>query len=145
MKTLGMYDNEGNVALARKLNGILGVMPETLTVDERVMFVKDTLRADTDFCAKHGEWTDTECQNILAWWFENPKKLKISDTAMTVSVGFYFPLEVTTLNDDVHAVFEDRANDIHEIIEDAIQNALQLIEKRVGRIAGEWSGVSLSI
>ena len=143
-----MYDTEGDIALARKLNEALSAMPEGLNTDERFAFIKDALLADSEFTganAKHGEWQDTAVRDALAWWAENPTRLNISDVRTTVSVEFHFPVEVTTLNGDAHSVLDDRGDEIHAIIEDAVQDALATIEKRVGRIAGEWSGVSVTI
>lgn len=145
MKTFGMYTNEGDVALAHKLNEALGAMPDNLNIDERIMFIKDALRTDSEFCANHSEWNDTDVLDAIGWWAEHTTKLKIRDCEATVSVEFHFPVEVTTLNGDARSVLNDKGDEIHAIIEDAVQDALATIEKRVGRIAGEWSGVSINI
>lgn len=143
MTRLRMYTNEGEIALARKLNEVLGVMPASLTVDERVMFVKDALSADTELNAKHGEWRDTVVQEAISWWVENPTKFDIREERATVAVEFSFPVEVVTLESDARVVLDDKGDEIHEIVEDAVKYALAEIEKRIGRIAGEWSGVQI--
>jgi hypothetical protein len=141
---LGMYDNEGNIALARKLNELLNAMPkDAYNADLRFIFAKEALLADSNFCTKHPEWQDTAVRDVILSWAESQKKINISDERATVSVQFHFPVEVTTLNGDARAVLDDKGDEIHEIVEDAVKYALAEIEKRVGHIAGEWSGVQI--
>lgn len=145
MTTFAMFTNEGEIALAQKLNEALDAMPDDLNHDERFVFIKEVLLADSEFCANHGEWEDTAVRDSIYWWAKNPTKVDIRDKRATVAVEFYFPVEVTTLDDDARSVLDDKRDEINSLIENAVQDALSLIGERIGRIAGEWSGVQVRI
>lgn len=141
---LGMYSNKGNIALAQKLNDALFAMPDDLTAEQRVMFVDDFLRADSEFCGKYGEWQDSDVRDSISSWAESPTKMSIRERRATIEVGFHFPVGLMTLDGDVGSALDERSDEIHAIVEGAVKDALCLIEERVGRIAGEWSGVEIA-
>lgn len=145
MSAFGMFTNEGDIALAEKLNEVLDTVPNGLDDDEAYAFVTEALRADSKFCAEHSEWDDTDVREAIYAWLYEPAKIKTTEAQATVSVEFHFPVEVMTLNGDARSVLDDKSDEIHEIIDDAVQDALANIEEKIGRIAGEWSGVSVQV
>ena len=145
MTTFAMFTSEGDVALAQRLNTALDTMTDEMDIDQRFEFIEETLRSDIEFSSKHGEWRDTAVREEIYKWLQDETKVDIRDERATVAVEFTFPIEVATLDGDAEAMLGDRSDEIHTLIEAAIQDVLLVIEKRVGRIAGEWSGVQMRV
>jgi hypothetical protein len=140
-----MFTNEGEVALARRLNEALDTMPDDIDTDEAFEFVENALLADSEFCAEHGEWRDTAVREAIYGWLDSRTKVNITEDRATVAVEFTFPIEFTTLDGDARSALNDESEAIHAIIDEAVREALSLVEQRVGRIAGEWSGVKVDV
>jgi hypothetical protein len=140
-----MFTNEGDVALARRLNEALDTMPDDIDTDEAFVLVENALLADSEFCAEHGEWRDTAVREAIHGWLDNRTKVNITEDRATVAVEFTFPIEFTTLDGDARSALVDESEVIHAIIDEAVREALSLVEQRVGRIAGEWSGVKVDV
>ena len=146
MTTFAMFTNEGDVALARRLNEALDKLPDDIDAEEAFWAVESTLLADSEFCAKHGEWRDTAVREAIYRWLESRTKVDITEDRATFAVEFRFPIEFTTLEDDARSSFlSDASDEIYVIIDSAVRESLSLIEQRVGRIAGEWSGVKVDV
>ena len=145
MTTFQMFTNEGEVALARRLNEALDTMPDDIDTDEAFEFVENALLADSEFCAEHGEWRDTAVREAIYGWLDSRTKVNITEDRATVAVEFTFPIEFTTLDGDARSALNDESEAIHAIIDEAVREALSLVEQRVGRIAGEWSGVKVDV
>ena len=145
MTTFAMFTNEGDVALARRLNEALDKLPDDIDAEEAFWVVESTLLADSEFCAEHGEWRDTAVREAIYGWLNSRTKVNITEERATVAVEFTFPIEFTMLDGDARSALNDEGEAIHAIIDDAVREALSLIEQRVGRIAGEWSGVKVNV
>ncbi len=145
MNTFGMYTNDGEIALAQKLNEVLETMPYGLTADERYGFIAKALLADNNFCSKHGEWQDTVVRETVYAWLDEPVIIKATEARATVVVEFSFPVDVITLDGNARSVLENKNDEIQDILDDAVSDAFSRIEEKIGRIAGEWSGISVRI
>ena len=145
MTTFAMFTNEGDVALARRLNEALDKLPDDIDAEGAFWAVESTLLADSEFCAEHGEWRDTAVREAIYGWLNSRTKVNITEERATVAVEFTFPIEFTMLDGDARSAFNEESEAIHAIIDDAVREALSLIEQRVGRIAGEWSGVKVNV
>lgn len=144
MTDFGMFTNEGNIALAEKLTQALDSLPTGLTTDEQYARFSDLCESDLDFCARHGEWSDTVVREAVYSWLEAPEAMATTEAVGTVDFGATIHITVPTLDGDADAVLEERLEEIREIIRVAIQESLSVIDKRIGR-CHEWSGVVVRI
>ena len=141
-----MFTNEGNIALAEKLSQALDSLPTGLTTDEQYARFSDLCEADLDFCARHGEWSDTTVREAVYSWLEAPEGLTITEAVGTIDFGATIHITVPTLDGDADAVLENRLDEIAEILQLAIEAAMDVIDKRIGNTSGhEWSGLRLEI
>lgn len=141
-----MFTNEGNIALAEKLTQALDSLPTGLTTDEQYARFSDLCEADLDFCARHGEWSDSAVREAVYSWLEAPEAMTMTEAVGTVDFGATIHITVPTLDGDADAVLEERLEEIREIIQVAIEAALGVIDKRIGDTSRhEWSGVEARI
>jgi len=141
----GMFTNEGDIALAGKLNEALDTMPTGLTVDEQYERFRDLCEADADFCEKHGEWSDTAVREVVYSLLEAPTRLTTTQATATVLFEGSVRISVPTLDGDARAVLEAHHDEIASLLAEAIENALNKVEKQVGGDIGEWSGVETRV
>ena len=140
-----MFTDEGNIALAEKLTQALDAMPTGLTLDEQYARFSELCEADPDFCARHGEWSDTQVREIVYAWLDAPEALTVREASGTIEFGGVFHIKVPTLDGDAGAVLEKRLDEIAEILSDAIESALGEIDRRVGNTGHEWSGLDIEV
>lgn len=140
--SLGMFTNEGNIALAELLTDALDQMPSGLTADEQYERICSHIEADSDFCGKHSEWSDTAVREVIYSWIEAPEHIAAVEATATVEVGFSFTVTVPTLDGDARSVLEG-SDDLRDILQEAVEDALSEIENRVGQTGAEWSGMEL--
>ena len=94
---------------------------------------------------KHGEWQDTEVREAIYAWLDETAIIKATEARATVVVEFSFPVDVVTLDGNARSVLENKNDEIQDILDDAVADAFSRIEEKIGRIAGEWSGISVRI
>lgn len=144
--SLGMFTNDGNVALAEKLAEALDAMPSGLAVDEQYERVCSHIREDSAFCEAHGEWSDTVVREAIFSWLEAPEAMTMTEAVGTVDFGATIHITVPTLDGDADAVLEERLEEIRDIIQVAIEAAIGVIDKRIGDASRhEWSGVEVRV
>lgn len=141
----GMFTNEGNIALAEKLNETLDSMGTGLTADEYYARFRDLCEGDSDFCEVHGEWSDTVVREIVYSWLEAPTKLTTTRATATVLFEGSVRISVPTLDGDAQAVLEANHDEIASLLAEAIESALDKISRQVNGDIGEWSGVETRV
>ena len=67
----------------------------------------------------------------------------MTEETATIVFEVRIPLAVQTEDGDACAVLDNHDTDIHDILTRAIKSAIAELEEKVGRLAGEWSGVDL--
>lgn len=145
MSDFGMHTNEGDIALAEKLNEALDSMPSGLTAHEQYERFRDLCEADADFCEKHGEWSDTAVREIVYSLLEAPTKLIVTDAPAMVLFEGNIQINVPTLDGDGQKALERQHDEIVDILRDALEIALNKIEKQLGVSISEWSGIETRI
>lgn len=146
MDNLEMYTNEGNIALAEKLNEALESMPAGLTIDAQYARVSDLCKADPDFNARHSEWQDTAVREAIYSWLDAPEPMTTIEAAGTIELGALIRIAVPTLNGDADEVLNERLDEISDIFQEAIETAMSELDRRVGDASSyEWSGVQVRI
>ena len=143
---LGMFTNEGDLALAKKLTEALNAMPSSLTVDEQFSQIVYHCKQDLDFCEKHSEWQDTAVREAIYSWLEAPEAMMETEAVGTIDFGATIHITVPTLDGDADAVLSERLDEITDIIQEAIEGAMDKLDRRVGDASRhEWSGVRIRI
>lgn len=145
MSDFGMFTNEGDIALAEKLNEALDSMPSGLTAHEQYARFSELCEADADFCEKHGEWSDTAVREIVYSLLEAPTKLIVTDAPAMVLFEGNIQINVPTLDGDGQKALERQHDEIVDILRDALEIALNKIEKQLGVNISEWSGIETRI
>jgi len=142
-----MFTNEGNIAVAAKLTQVLNETPVGggITSDELYARFSELCEADLEFCARHGEWSDTQVREIVYAWLDAPEALTVLEAVGTIEFGGVFHIKVPTLDGDADAVLEKRLDEIAEILSDAVESALMELDRRVGNTGQEWSGLEVDI
>lgn len=143
---LGMYTNEGNLALAKKLTEALNAMPLSLTDDEQFSQIVHHCKQDPDFCEKHSEWQDTVVREAIYSWLDAPEAMTVTEAVGTIDFGATIHIAVPTLDGDADSVLNKRLDEIEDIIQEAIEGAMDELDRRVGNASQhEWSGVRIRI
>lgn len=143
MTDFGMFTNEGNLAVAERLTQITD--PD-LTAAEQYARFRDLCETDQEFCAQHGEWSDTAAREAVYSWLDAPEALTVTEKVGGVEFGATIFIKVPTLDGDADAVLTKRLNEIRDIIQEAIEEAMSELDKRIGNTSGqEWSGLDIRV
>lgn len=142
MTTFGMFTNEGNIALAEKLNQALSEMPTGLTADEQYARFRELCESDHEFATQHAEWSDTAVREIVYSWLDAPEAMTVTEQEASIDLSATLFLRVPTLDGDACAALGAHHDEISELLSEAIQEAMSAIERRIGVSFTEWSGVA---
>ena len=76
-RELGMYTQEGNIALAHALLDALNLPAHEFPTGDYVEWFREWVKnheVHNGTLTEHSEWTDTEVREFIDWVLENPSK-----------------------------------------------------------------------